>query len=386
MRLLFLTFYFRPDLSAGSFRATALVESLDNEAREDLEVEVITTQPNRYESFREAAPSLERFGKATTRRIPTRTHTGGLLDQTLAFISYALPALRYALRSPCDGVFATSSRLFTATLGAVIARIKGVPLYLDVRDIFVESVEPLLPRPVAMVAMPILRGIERFTIRTARKVNLVSEGFREYFERRYPETVFGFIPNGVDDEFLDSPQPTARRAGIKTILYAGNIGEGQGLHHVVPQISAALPDEYEIVIVGDGGRREALERAIGGMPRVRLVRPVRRDQLRQMYANAAVLFLHLNDLPAFQRVLPSKLFEYAATGKPILAGLSGYSARFVQENIENAEVFPPCDGPAAIRALGRLDEAARDRSDFVARFARRRLSSELASDVLTTLS
>ena len=43
-----------------------------------------------------------------------------------------------------------------------------------------------------------------------------------------------------------------------------------------------------------------------------------------------VLFLHLNDYSAFRKVIPSKIFEYAATGKPIVAGVSGYAAEFLR--------------------------------------------------------
>ena len=49
----------------------------------------------------------------------------------------------------------------------------------------------------------------------------------------------------------------------------------------------------------------------------------------------SILFIHLNAYPAFEKVLPSKIFEYAATGKPILAGVSGYSADFIRNNLKD---------------------------------------------------
>lgn len=386
MRLLFLSFYFRPDLSAGSFRATALAEALDRDLSPSGELYIISTQPNRYKSFREAAPTEERLGRTTIRRLPISSHAGGLADQSVAFASFSARALWHAMRTPSDAVFATSSRLFTAFLGAVVARVKRVPLYLDVRDIFVESIEPLLPARARAIAMPALRAIERFTIRSARKVNLVSEGFRDYFEARYPDVEFGYIPNGVDREFVEASSRPAPVAARKTILYAGNIGEGQGLHRVVPDMARELAGEFDIVVVGDGGRRAALEQAVTGLPNVRLLAPVKRAELKALYDEASVLFLHLNDMPAFRRVLPSKLFEYAATGKPILAGLAGYPSRFVTEQIENAQVFAPCDAEAGVRALRRLDPGKTDRRGFVERFSRERLSAALSRDIVATLA
>ena len=42
-------------------------------------------------------------------------------------------------------------------------------------------------------------------------------------------------------------------------------------------------------------------------------------------------------------MLPSKIFEYIAVGKPIVAGLNGYSARFIKKNIGHAYLFNPGD-------------------------------------------
>ena len=64
-----------------------------------------------------------------------------------------------------------------------------------------------------------------------------------------------------------------------------------------------------------------------------------KQKLIKEYLNADILFLHLNDYEAFQKVLPSKLFEYGAMNKPILAGISGYSKEFVKSEISNCAVF-----------------------------------------------
>ena len=58
-KILYLTFYFEPDLSAGSFRNTSLAGELAKSVEGRAIVHVITTQPNRYSSFREKAPVQE---------------------------------------------------------------------------------------------------------------------------------------------------------------------------------------------------------------------------------------------------------------------------------------------------------------------------------------
>ena len=58
VRILVLSFYYQPDLCAGSFRCTALVEELKKQS--NCEIEIITTLPNRYASFSVDAQKVEK--------------------------------------------------------------------------------------------------------------------------------------------------------------------------------------------------------------------------------------------------------------------------------------------------------------------------------------
>jgi len=389
VRILILTFYYQPDLSACSFRSTALVESLLELAPEGSEIEVITTLPNRYHSFAPGAHEAEDRDGLSIIRIPLPDHQSGMLDQSKAFLTFSRAAIKRVAGRDYDIVFATSSRLMTAVLGAWITRRRRARLYLDIRDIFVDTIQEVAPRMVSLLGKPVFAFLERCTIRRADKVNLVSPGFEEYFSTRYPGQTFSFITNGIDDEFLEVvPAGIAVSAGDNarplTVVYAGNIGEGQGLHAVVPEIAKRMGAEIHFRIIGDGGRKPALEAALSsaGVTNVELLPPVDRKELIDAYRDADVLFLHLNDYDAFEKVLPSKFFEYAAMGKPIWAGVSGYSAQFAQSEIDNAAVFDPCDAQGAIEALGKLTLRDEPRTDFVKKYSRSNLSHDMAKDIL----
>jgi glycosyltransferase involved in cell wall biosynthesis len=387
MRLLVLSFYYAPDLSAGSFRTTALVRALTT-AAPHAEIEVITTLPNRYRSFSAEAPEYERHGNVQIRRFALPRHASGMLDQSRAFVSFARHVLHHVRARRYDLVYATSSRLMTATLGALVARRMQACLYLDIRDIFVDTIKDVLPRHVAMFAWPVFAVIERWTMHQAEHINLVSHGFEDYFRTRYPTKPLSFFTNGIDDEFIAASAVAAppRRLGEGpvTILYAGNIGEGQGLHAIVPALARALRGRARFVIIGDGGRCAVLRSAIAsaGLDNVMLVAPMKRDKLITAYREADVLFLHLNDHAAFHKVLPSKLFEYAAMDKPILAGVAGYAAHFIRAEIDNAAVFPPCDAAAAVAAFQSLELRETPRPAFVAKYARPRIMAAMADEVV----
>jgi glycosyltransferase involved in cell wall biosynthesis len=385
LRILILSFYFQPDLSAGSFRTTAFVEALEAAIGPDDRIEVLTTLPNRYHSFSQEAPEEEARGRVRIRRIRLFEHRSGMIDQTRAFTLFAYNVRRYVDRRPFDVIYSTSSRLFTGFLGALCAKRTGAALYLDIRDIFTDTISSILRSPMVRVLMPILRRIERYTIRTANHVNLVSEGFREYFELHYPGKNYSFLSNGIDDEFLRTDfRHEPRNDDKQIILYAGNIGEGQGLHRIVPGMAKALGNKYEFWVVGDGGRkgvlREALERE--QVANVKLMVPVSRARLLELYRQCDYVFLHLNDYDAFQKVLPSKIFEYAATGKPVLAGVAGHSAEFLGKYVDNAAVFPPCDIAGGVKALASLRPTECRRDGFIGAHQRSRIMRQLAQDVL----
>lgn len=387
MRLLILSFYYQPDLSAGSFRATALVEALRKRAPPGTQVDVVTTLPNRYHTFTREAAEIEADDGLEVRRIGLPTHRSDMPGQSRAFLRFARETLHHVADRDYDLVFATSSRLVTAALGAWIARRKRAPLYLDIRDIFVDTINEVLPRPVAWPARLAFSLVERWTMRRADRINLVSPGFEGYFRARYGDRSLAGFTNGIDDDFLGAVQASTARTptdGRVTVLYAGNIGAGQGLHDVLPYLALALRNRARFVVIGDGGRREALEAAIAdaGVENIELRAPMPREELLNAYRAADVLFLHLGIHPAFEKVLPSKLFEYAALGKPVLAGVAGYAARFIREEIANAAVFAPGEVCEAVNAFESLEIVDRPRPEFVAKYSRVTIARAMADDVL----
>ncbi|MFL9812416.1 glycosyltransferase family 4 protein [Stutzerimonas sp. VN223-3] len=390
-RILLLSFFYPPDLSAGSFRAKALVDALCEQAAGEVDIDVLTTQPNRYHAHAHAhvseALAVEEQGCVRIRRVQLPVHKSGFVDQAKAFASFTYQASRFAGEGRYDVVVATSSRLMTAVLGAWIAYRQRGRLYLDIRDIFVENLgelfSPLVSNPL-MVAFGVL---ERWAIRRADKVNLVTAGFLGYFQPRYAKQQFSLHSNGVDKDFIDFPLSGYEHVSGDQplrVLYAGNVGDGQGLHLIIPALARRLRGRVQFRIVGAGGRLEALREAVasGALDNVELIAPVAREQLLAMYHQADVLFLHLNDFNAFRRVLPSKLFEYAATGKPIWAGVRGYAAGFIKSEISNATLFSPCDIDDAVEALERLRLEQVPRPEFVERYARSRIMRSMAEDVL----
>lgn len=355
-----------------------------------IQIDVLTTLPNRYASFNASAPDVEQRQRLTIRRVALPSHASGMLDQAKAFTHFVKKVNQLVKHKEYALVFATSSRLMTAALGAWIARRKKAVLYLDIRDIFVDTINDVLPAGITLWAKPIFSWLEKWTFTRAQRINIVSKGFQDYLSARYPLAELRFFTNGIDSEFIALGRVYHRAVSerILTILYAGNIGEGQGLHLIIPDLAKRLNGMAQFKLMGDGGRKKQLEEALmaSHCQNVELLPPVCREQLIREYQQADVLFLHLNDYDAFHKVLPSKIFEYAATGKPILAGVAGYSASFIKTDIRNAAVFSPCDGAAGEAAFALLSLESIPRDDFVKKYARDHIMHAMANDILSLLS
>jgi len=260
-------------------------------------------------------------------------------------------------------------------------------LFLDIRDLFADTMKDVLEESPAKILLPILRFLERWTFRSANKINVVSGGFLPYVNKLRIKCNVTVFTNGIDQSFLSSDFKKDYINHNPVLLYAGNLGQGQGLDALLPMAVKTLNQNYRFTIVGDGGRRKELEKWLSSnkIKNVELLNPVPRTKLMSLYMEADVLFLHLNDFNAFKKVLPSKIFEYAATGKPILAGVAGFAADFLCENVSGTFVFEPNNVEQMGKALEKLmvGPGYYDRADFIDEFMRDKIISKMANEILS---
>lgn len=384
MRILVLSFYYAPDLCAGSFRTTAFIEELKKQISPNDKIEIITAMPNRYGSFSEDAKEFEKLEKnIDITRIDLGTHKSGFVDQSKLFLKFAWQVINLVKkREKYDVIYATSSRLMTAFLGSLIANKQKAKVYLDIRDIFTDTLESVFAKSKLRYVIPIFRKIEKYTINSATHINLVSKGFENYFKNINNNIPYSFYTNGIDDVFLEYDFTQDKKSEKTIITYAGNIGEGQGLEKIIPEMAKKLGIDYEIHIIGDGGRKTALMENLKEIHNVKLFEPVNRSKLLEVYKNSDILFLHLNDYEAFKKVLPSKLFEYATTNKFIIAGVGGYAKEFIEDNISDVIVFNPCDVKDFYEKFKNIENFEEiNRSSFVEKFKRENIMNNMSKEV-----
>ena len=390
-RIVYLTFYFKPDMCAGSFRNSSLAIELSRQASlENAFVDLYTTSPNRYNTFKKEALEYEEINNLRIHRIKLPSHKSGMFDQALSFCKFYWEVKRMNKAKKADLVFASSSRLFTAFLGYKIAKKSNATLFLDIRDIFVDTMSDVLkPSIFKPIIISFLKLIETKTFNYANHINLISKGFKAYFSK-FKNISFSFFSNGIDDEFLktDNFPNQIKNDNNRLIVYAGNIGEGQGLDKIVPQAAKILGKDFTFLIHGDGGAKNKLKKKIDNLKveNVILKAPVSRLKLKSIYNTADYLFLHLNDYSALKKVLPSKIFELATYPKTILAGVSGYSADFIKKEVTNTLVFDPCDVNSLVSVLKNDTSLTQiDRVVFKNKYQRSSINKKISTNVLKYL-
>ena len=113
-KILYISFYFDPDLCAGSFRNTPLANQLSD--YENVHVDVATTMPNRYSCYRVKAQNKEYKKNLSINRFSIPRHKSSIFDQVLSFCVFYYKVKKYSEKNKYDLVFASTSRFFSGYL------------------------------------------------------------------------------------------------------------------------------------------------------------------------------------------------------------------------------------------------------------------------------
>lgn len=262
--------------------------------------------------------------------IPTEP-TG--MRRILHLASFALgalgPALRAALVRRSDRpelVIAIAPALLSVVTAWLAAKLAGARLWVHLQDFEVEAAVATGLLGDTGVAARLALWAEVRILRLADKVSTISPQMcaRLVAKGVAADRVIE-IRNWSDTRFRADAaleQTLRARWGLldaAVCLYSGNIARKQGIE-VLVEAARLLADRSDIVFVicGEGPNRAAFEALAVGLPNVRLhdLQPA-----ENMGAMLAMASLHL--LPqiagAADLVLPSKLTNMLASGRPVIA-------------------------------------------------------------------
>ena len=403
MRILFFSHYFPPESNAPAARTYG---HCTRWAAAGHDVTVVTCAPNHprgevYPGYRNRLRQVEETKGVRVVRVCTYLAANkGLWRRTASWLSYLVSAtLCGMLEHRPDIVLATSPQPFCAWVGVLVSVWHRRPLLLEIRDLWPESVAAVGALR-SRLALELIAMMERGACGAAARIVTVGEGYRRGLARRGvdPEEV-DIVMNGVDRELfrprvVDSA--VASRFGVAgrfVVTYCGGVGPVHSLD-VVVRAGAKLRDrgrrDIVFLIVGDGARLDALRQAAAeaALDNVVFTGRLERSRIPAVLACSDACLVHMRASKTFASIMPSKIFEAAAMGLPIILGARGFAKRFVEDARCGVCIAPEdADGltAAVLRlanepALGRrLGRAGRS---HVARFDRDRLAARYL-DIIT---
>ncbi len=393
MRILFVSHYFPPEVNAPASRTH---EHCRKWVEEGHEVTVITGVPNHpsgelFPGFRNAWLQEEEVdGVRVLRTWMFLTANAGFAKRILNYVLFAVTATLASARvGRPDVVVATSPQFFCGLAGAVIARLKRRPFVLEVRDLWPKSIvelDQLGDGPILRV----LEALERWLYRSADGIVVNTRYFiRHITALGYPEDRIELVYNGIDHRrFTPQPKSEALLAehDLKdrfSVAYIGTMGLAHGLGTVL-EAAQRLRERTDItfLLIGDGAERARLAAEVdaGGISNVKVLGLQPRDRMPAWIASIDVLLVTLRDLPVFETVIPSKIFEFLAQERPVIVAAKG-EIRSMVEEADAALSIPPEDARAladAIVAIADDPAAAEER----ARNGRRWVEENFVRDTL----
>ncbi|MSR21389.1 MAG: glycosyltransferase WbuB [Gemmatimonadetes bacterium] len=291
----------------------------------------------------------------------------------LRFVEHAGVARKFGAVAPRlprpDVILASLPTIDLAHQAVRYARSTGVPIVVDVRDLWPDALLSLLPRllrwPGRIVLSPLARKA-RITLRNTNAIVAVSPGYLEWglrMARRPRSSADQVFPIG----YVSTPEVanlgSAARDGLiakgvdenKTICwYVGSFGRTCDL---APVISAARAlelmdsDGVQFVISGDGELGPRWRDLARGLKNVVFTGWIGADEIEWLRRRASIgLQPYAAGAP---QGLANKLFEYLSAGLPVVSSLLGENEALLRKH-ECGLTYPPGDSRACLEKVSEL--------------------------------
>lgn len=278
------------------------------------------------------------------------------LTRLLHLVSFAitsLPAMLWQVFWRPDAVLVVEPPLFCAPQALLVSRLCGAKAWLHVQDYEIEAFFGLGFGSSSLIKKVLIR-LESCLMNRFDRVSTISDTMlRRLIRLDVPNANAYLVPNWVDVHQIRAVNPDKDlRAewGIapdrKVVLYAGNIGEKQGLEVVLEAAMLLNKERQDIVfiLVGEGATKGRIATyAAQRQLRNVLFKPLEPLSRLQQLLSTADIHLVVQKRGAADAVMPSKLTGILAVGgrAVITADRDTELGRLVTSNPGIARLVPP---------------------------------------------
>ncbi|MHB8067653.1 MAG: WcaI family glycosyltransferase [Desulfobaccales bacterium] len=321
--------------------------------------------------------------------VPARVTGKSRLLHELSFAASCLRWWPHLWRRRWDAILAVCPLTQSGIIPALLSRAQKIPFLFHFQDLQVDMARELgLLKPPTLLALA--EKVEAWILKNARLVTTISEGMAARLRvKGVPPTRLHLLPNWAD---LDNIRPGSRNNPLRrelglnpenlVILYAGSLGEKQGLE-IILECAHLTRNEPNIVyiITGEGGARERLitETRQQGLDKVTFL-PIQSDARFPLLLAMGDIHLVVQKARAADLVMPSKLTNILAAGRPFIA-TAAPGTELARATIASQAglLVPPEDAPALIQAIHTLAASPATR-EKMGQKSRRYAESQLGQD------
>lgn len=248
-----------------------------------------------------------------------------------------------------DIILASSVHPLTLVAGIQIKKKLNIPCVCEIRDIWpLTLVEFNKIKEKGLVHRVLLR-LELWTYLGADKIIFTVEGGKKYIEdmgwkSKVNINKIYYINNGVDIELFDYNKKNymindddLENENIYKIIYTGSIGEANQIDKLIDlaeEISNKNFENVKFLVYGDGAKREILVEECKAR---KLSNIVFKGHVSKKYipfilskGNVNIFFIEKLEMYKYGLSL-NKMFEYMASGKPIITNLD-FGFNLIVEN------------------------------------------------------
>ncbi len=343
MHILFLTDNFPPEVNAPASRTWEHIQVWD---RLGARITVITSQPNfpTGHVFCGYANRIIQRRQVSERVAVVRVWTymapnTGSIRRIIDYLSFAIASFFAGLTIPdVDIIIATSPQFFTVWSGCALAKLRRIPWIFELRDIWPQSIVTVGAMKKGLLFF-LLEKIELFLYARADAIIAVTESFRrDLMSRGIKGQKIFVVKNGVDiSAFHPKPKNMDLQKKLSIGLerkivvgYIGTIGMAHGIGTILE--AARQSPNIDYLIVGDGADRRILELQVlrYNLHNVHFTGMIPRSSIPDYISIIDVMIVCLKRRDEFRKVIPSKIFECCALGKPILLGVEGEAQELIE--------------------------------------------------------
>ncbi len=357
MNIVFLTENFFPETNAAASR---VYERACYWVSWGHEVTVITTTPNfpRGKVFVGYNNNwLQKENVEGIKVIRVKTYIAaneGFLHRVIDFLSFMLMgSIAGIFTKKPDIIVATSPQFFTAVAGWFVSAVKMRPFIFELSDLWPSNIGALGVLK-SRAAFKLLTSLELFLYRKSKKIVALTSAFKlNLIKRGISPNKISVILNGAEIKLFQPKQKSKKlldewKLNNKFIVgYIGTMGMAHGLENVL-NAAKLLKKEWNIhfVLIGAGADYKNLKKVAidQKLENVSIFPQLPKRNMPDVVGSCDLALVHLRNISDFKTVIPSKLFEAMAMGKPqLLVAPIGEASNIIEKT--GSGVWVPPENP-----------------------------------------